>query len=120
MSYSVTITDKEGNVLHSNNPHGIIGGTYCSDSTELYLNITFNYRKHFVRGDVFGSEGIKSLNGLTVEEARPLISKAIFALGNDISPDYWEATEGNARLALLNLLGLTHLAPNDSIIKIGY
>lgn len=120
MSYSVTITDKEGNVLHSNNPHGIEGGTYSSESTELYLNITFNYRKHFVRDDVFGSDGIKSLNGLTVEEARPLISKAIFALDNDISSDYWEATEGNARLALLNLLGLTHLAPNDSIIKIGY
>ena len=119
MSYSVSITDKEGNVLHSNTPHGVKGGTYSSESTELYLNITFKYRIHFIRGDVFGSEGIKSLNGLTVEEAQPLLAKAIFALGNDVSVDYWEATEGNARVALLNLLGLTHLAPSGSIIRVG-
>lgn len=118
MSYDVTITNKEGKALHSNKPHGICGGTYGVNDTELWLNITSNYRKVFVLPHVLGKEGLWTINGKTVEEAQPILYKAISILADDEDSDYWAVTEGNVKKALINLLHLFHLAPLDGIIHV--
>lgn len=144
MSYSITIynrnTDK---VYETNQPHNIIGATYCPESMRLKLNITFNYKAFYMRPNVLGDVnneglpdeklGIKSLNYYTVPEARVKVFSAIQALkdrwldadGNP-APDvdkknrYWAATEANARQALINLLALLLLAPDDARIEVTY
>lgn len=120
MSYDVTIVDKSGESIYVDEPHGLFGGTYSPTSRELWLNITFNYGKIFSRKDVFGEGGIKNLIGMTVEEALPIVTKATSVLKEDYDEDYWTPTEGNVKKALMNLISLMKLAPNDGIIEIGY
>lgn len=79
-----------------------MGGT-----TELWLNITYNYGKHYHK--VFGDDGIRTIYGMTATESIPVIQAAIARLGDDVSDNYWEATEGNAKQALFNLLALAAL-----------
>ena len=89
------------------------GGTYAMyGTTELWLNVTYNYAKIFYREDVFGEEGIRSIYGKTGLESIPMLEKAIAALGNDVSSDYWEPTEGNAKRALINLLTMAKMRPD--------
>lgn len=77
----------------------MLGGT-----TELWLNITYNYSKIYRRDSVFGKDGIEIIFGKTGLESIPLLEKAINALGDDVSKNYWEATEGNAKRPLVQLL----------------
>ena len=94
-------------------PHFMRGGTYCvSGEPTATINITYNYSKHFDRvltpkaanhrlsKDDGCLHGIRSLYGYTGAESTPLLEKAIDQLGDDVSSDYWEATEGNAKKAL--------------------
>ena len=118
MSYDVTITDKNGEVLHCEEPHGCNGGTYCVNSTELWLNITSNYRKVFILPHVFGEKGLWTINGKSVKDAQPMLYKAIGVLGDDENSDYWVVTEGNVKKALIDLIHLLHLAPLDGIIRV--
>lgn len=101
MSYSVEIEDPEtGEVLETQQPHTIKGGTYCLGGTTcLELNITYNYSAFFQRPDVLGATdeekqlhdkdwisdhtGLNRLVGLTVAEAIPLVSSAIRVLKNE-------------------------------------
>lgn len=101
MSYSLEIQNPEtGEVLETEHPHNIIGGTYCLDgTTRLELNITYNYSAFFQRPEVLGAtdeekathddEWIKEHTGLhrlvdmTVAEAIPLVTSAIRALKNE-------------------------------------
>ena len=101
MSYSVEIQDPEtGEVLETQQPHTIKGGTYClGGTTYLELNITYNYSAFFQRPDVLGATdeekqlhdkdwisdhtGLNRLVGLTVAEAIPLVSSAIRVLKNE-------------------------------------
>ena len=62
--------------------------------------------------DVFGSAGIKSIYGMSGAESIPLIGKAIMALGDDVSADYWGATEGNAKSPLYQLLDMAKMRPD--------
>jgi hypothetical protein len=41
-----------------------------------------------------------------------VLANAIAALNDDVSSDYWEATEGNARKALIDLFSLACMAPD--------
>lgn len=106
MSYDVSIVDPvTGATLQSAHPHQLRGGTYCVGGTnELTLNITYNYSSHFYR--VLGERGIWGLHNLPVEGTLDLLAKAVLQLDDDVHPDYWMATEGNARAALQNLLVL--------------
>ena len=142
MSYDITIVDKDGNPVHSKKPHGIKGGTYCPESTELWLNITFNYSKIFKRNEVFGENGILCLQGMSVKDAIPIVQKAWRSLKEDneqcwkvkedengkiifegsIIPkptSYWDATDGNAKIAIGNLGELLEMAPEEATIEIG-
>lgn len=106
MSYDIDIIDqKTGSIAEVVNPHFVCGGTYALDGTkQLSLNITYNYGKHFYR--VLGEGGIRSIYGKKVYETLPILAKAVGELKDDVHPNYWEPTEGNARRALLDLITL--------------
>jgi hypothetical protein len=87
------------------------GGTYALGGiTELWLNVTFNYSKHYHK--LFGEEGIRELYGKTGAESIPILREGISKLKDDIDEDYWKATEGNAKRALCQLLAMAQLRPD--------
>ena len=47
----------------------------------------------------------------------PELERVIALLGNDVSDDYWKATEGNAKKALMSLLTMAKMRP-DAIIEV--
>lgn len=49
---------------------------------------------------------------MTGAESIPVLQKAIAALSDDVNPDYWEPTEGNAKRALCGLLAFAQLRPD--------
>ena len=112
MSYDVELVDPiTKKVLELSSPHFMRGGTYClSGNKELSLNITYNYSGHFYR--VLGEGGIRSLYGKTAADSIPILEGAVSKLGDDVSDDYWEPTEGNAKRALLQLLALAKMRPD--------
>ena len=112
MSYDIYLNDpttKETILFDA--PHDIAGGTMAlGGPREAGLNVTYNYGKHYYR--VFGEKGIRTLYGLTGAEAIPVLKQAIAKLKDDVSGDYWEATEGNAKKALGGLLIFALLRPD--------
>ena len=128
MSYDIELQDpitKE--TLHIDAPHHMRGGTYAiGGTTEASLKVTYNYGQHFRRvfGDsnvelnwfdkVFGGgeTGIRKLYGMTGAESIPVLESAISQLGDDVDPDYWKPTEGNAKRALTQLLALAKMRPD--------
>lgn len=123
MSYDINLLDPiSKNVIEINDAHFLRGGTYkLSGSTELSLNITYNYSKflHNVIQPKFTSSkdksGIRSLYGMTALDAIPILEAAISSLKNDVDEDYWKPTEGNTKRALNNLLTMCKMRP-DAII----
>lgn len=112
MSYDIRLCDpvtKE--TLEVDAPHHITGGTYkVGGNTECWLNITYNYADHFYR--VMGEKGIRTIYGMTGAESIPVLKEAVSKLGDDVSDDYWEPTEGNAKKALYGLLALAQMRPD--------
>ena len=92
-------------------PHQIRGGMYAVGGTsEAWLNITYNYASHFYR--VLGDKGIRTIYGMTGAESIPVLKAAADQLNDDVSEDYWEPTEGNAKRALFGLIALAQLRPD--------
>lgn len=154
MSYDIHITDQQGEPLHTAQPHHLYGGTFCLDTTELHLNITYNYAAFYYRAKTLGEStkvygdkpvdgclpvlreeygGIPGLAYLTIPQARERVLRAIQHLrdepldkhgkpyqGDPDMPatDYWAPHEANARCALVNLLQLLCLAPDNAKIQI--
>ena len=112
MSYDISLRSPDtGETIVLDETHNIAGGTYALGGTsECWLNITWNYGKHFRR--VLGEGGIRSIYGMTGEASLPVLRAGADALGNDVSADYWEATEGNAKRSILGLIALAELAPH--------
>ena len=114
MSYDISLVDpvtKE--ILESDSVHYIAGGNYVLGGTrKLELNVTWNYCKFYYGDKALGDDGIKSLDGMTGAESIPVLKKAISNLGDDVSPVYWDATEGNAKRALRGLLKLAQIRPD--------
>ena len=117
MSYDIELIDPvTGKVIELDATHMMRGGTYAMDgSKEASLNITWNYSTlyHCLFPEVpntFG--GIRSIYGMTGAESIPVLKKVINALGNDVSDDYWEPTEGNAKQALSMLLAFAQMRPD--------
>lgn len=112
MSYDIELLDpitKER--IDFDSPHFIEGGTYAEGgTTEAWLNITYNYSKYFY--EVLGDEGIRTIYGMTGAESLPILKAAANKLGNDINSDYWAATEGNAKRALLGLIAFAEMRPD--------
>lgn len=114
MSYDINLCDPVTHeTLELDQPHLIRGGTYAiGGTTELWLNVTYNYGKFYRREDVLGDEGIRTIYGMTGAESIPVLERAIAALGDDVSDDYWEATEGNAKRPLCQLLAFAQMRPD--------
>lgn len=119
MSYDCSLCDPvSGEVLELDEAHDMRGGTYCHGGTrQAWLNITYNYCRHYY-GTIDAERGLRSLQGKTGAESIPILKAAIDKLGNDVDPDYWKATEGNAKRALAQLLSLAQLRP-DGIWNVG-
>ena len=118
MSYDIYLKNPEtGDTVQLPEPHQIKGGTHClGGTTEAWLNVTYNYSGYFRA--VLGDEGIRSIYGMTAADSIPLLEEAAAKLDeNEEGPDedYWKATSGNARAALLNLIALARLAPPDAV-----
>ena len=123
MSYDINLLAPiTKNVIEIKDAHFLRGGTYkMGGSTELSLNITYNYSKilhQVLKPKSTPSDdksGIRSLYGLTALEAIPILEAAISNLKNDFDEDYWKPTEGNTKRALNNLLTMCKMRP-DAII----
>ncbi len=113
MSYDINLRDpvtKE--VLVVDFVHNIIGGTYMQGGdNRLWLNVTYNYAPHFYR-TIDPEKGIRFLYGKTGAESIPVLEKAIAKLASDVSKNYWDPTEGNAKQALNGLLAFAKLRPD--------
>ena len=114
MSYDISLRDPVTHaVLETEEPQFMRGVTYAMNgTTELWLNVTYNYSKIYYRPDVFGENGIRSIYGLTGAESIPVLQKAIKVLHDDASNDYWLPTEGNAKRALSQLLAMARMRPD--------
>ena len=120
MSYDICLKDpvtKE--TLQLDQPHHMKGGTYqLGGTTKAHLNITYNYSKCFAKvlpqrePDGYPPAGIRTIYGLTGAESIPVLKQAISQLGDDVTEDYWTATEGNAKRALSQLLALAYMRPD--------
>lgn len=111
MSYDIRLCDPVTHeTLEVDSPHLMAGGTYAlGGTTELWLNVTYNYARHY---RCLGERGIREIYGKTGAESIPMLKAAALRLGDDVSDDYWEATEGNAKRALLQLLAMARMRPD--------
>lgn len=111
MSYDIRLCDPVTHeVIEVDSPHLMQGGTYClGGTTELWLNVTYNYARRYGR---MGDRGIREIYGKTGAESIPILEAAAAGLGDDVNDDYWEPTEGNAKRALLQLLAMARMRPD--------
>lgn len=112
MSYDICLCDPvTKKTLEFSSPHTMAGGTYqLGGTTEAWLNVTWNYGKFYRR--VFGENGIRALYGKSGAESIGMLEKAISELGDDANGNYWEATEGNAKRPLIQLLAFARMRPD--------
>ena len=113
MSYDVYLNDSNtGEVVKFNEVHNVTGGTYAMFGTDkAWLNITYNYSDQFRK--VLGPKGIRIIYGMTGAESLNILTEAILKLNNDVDPDYWKSTEGNAKRALNGLLYFAACRPDE-------
>lgn len=131
MSYDIELVDQvTGETLELDDPHHMRGGTYAvGGTTRARLNITFNYAEQFRRvfvelpwprakapawlrdrgGPV---NGIRTIYGLTGAESLPVLDRAIDMLADNVDDDYWTATDGNVKRALVQLRALAAMRPD--------
>ena len=112
MGYDIELREPVGkNLIEFETEHYMRGGTYAVGGTrEAWLNVTYNYAKYYSR--VFGEKGIRTIYGMTGAESIPVIKAAMAQLKDDVSDDYWEPTEGNAKKALAQLLAFAQMRPD--------
>ena len=97
MSYDINIMRHDGTAVRLRKRHNCAGGTYALGGTrEAWLNVTYNYSAIFDR--LLGEDGIRTIYGMNIKQARPILEAAIAKLG-DAKPDadYWKACDGNAK-----------------------
>jgi len=113
MSYDIRLHDAETGVTTKlDEKHKWQGGTYQVGGSELAkFNVTYNYGA--ILHNVLPPQGIRTLYGLTGNESMPLLRKAIAELGDETSKDYWDATEGNVKVALIAMLNLACMCPDS-------
>lgn len=110
MSYDIYAKHKNGEDLVLPKKHNIKGGTYVYSGTdEAHLNITYNYSPFFYK-HLHHDQGLRYIYGKSVRETLGLLRSVILTLDDDVTEDYWEATEGNAKCALLGLYTIGELA----------
>ncbi|MEG2252933.1 MAG: hypothetical protein RSC98_07815 [Clostridia bacterium] len=112
MSYGIRLQDpvtKE--TILFDEPHDMRGGTYAIGGTrEAWLNITYNYTVHYLI--VLGERGIRTIYGMTGAESIPVLQAAADKLGDDVTKNYWDKTEGNAKRPLFQLIAMAQMRPD--------
>jgi hypothetical protein len=113
MSYDIELADPlTGAALELDAPHHMRGGTYAiGGCPTAALNITYNYAPHYYK-TICAEKGIRAIYGKTGAESIAILKSAIEQLGDDMHDDYWQATEGNAKRALTQLLALAQMRPD--------
>lgn len=113
MSYDVELLDPVTKTrIEFDAKHEIRGGTYLMGGcSEAWLNVTYNYASHFYRL-IDAEKGLRGLYGMTGAESVNVLKNAIAQLGDDVDPDYWKPTEGNAKRALCGLLAFAQMRPD--------
>lgn len=129
MSYDISLRDPVSNeVLEMDSPHMMAGGTYAvGGTTEMWLNVTYNYSRWYYKEYAFGEKGIRSIYGLSGAESIPVLKKAISGLestDDDLSYEeqkdfveygasgYWLPTKENALKPLYQLLAMAQMRPD--------
>ena len=64
--------------------------------------------------------GTRTLEGKTAAECVRVLTSVIPTMGNETTPDYWQATEWNAKMALVDLLTIAVAVPPDAICIVSY
>ena len=115
MSYDVDFCDPVSKkVIELDDLHFMRGGTYAIGGTkELTLNITYNYSENYSKHNF----SINDLDGKTALDVIPELERVIALLGDDVSDNYWDATDGNAKKALIQLLTMCRMRP-DALIGV--
>jgi hypothetical protein len=116
MGWDISLT-KDGKVLESKKSRVNHGSMLVFDengagSRSADMSITYNYSKIYYRDDILGPQGINGFNGKTAKETIPILKRAISNLKDDATDDYWEATEGNVKKALIPLLEFAEEFPD--------
>ncbi len=110
MSYTCRIINTDGSVtLVDYLPRGSVINLNPTYPAEAEFHITYNYGiifKKVIRG------GIGSFDGVYVKNTIKILQEAISNLKDDVSADYWEATEGNVKMALEGMLALAVQCPD--------
>lgn len=130
MSYDISLVDPvTRETLEVDEPHMMSGGTYqVGGTTELWVNITYNYAKWYYKDYAFGDNGIRSIYNLTGAESIPVLKKAIDGLVNSdeelstedmeryasqgILDGYWLGSRKNAIKPLYQLLAMAKMRPD--------
>ena len=113
MSYDIALSDPDtGETIKLDRKHQWKGGTYCMGGSELAeLNITYNYSEILER--VLGEAGIRALYGKTGSQSLEMLTAALKKLAEEPPDnDYWKATDGNVRMALIAVLDLATMCPD--------
>lgn len=134
MSYGISLVDpvtKE--TLEMDSPHQMKGGTFAlGGTTEMWLNVTYNYARWYYKDGVFPSkdgesQGIRTIYGMSGAESIPILKNAIRTLedlSEEISDDerkecekqgatgYWLPTRTNAIKPLYSLLAFAQMRPD--------
>lgn len=115
MSYDICLVDPVSkDTLTVESPHQMTGGTYAvGGTTELWLNITYNYSKYYY--EVYPDEGIRTIYGKSGAESIPLLENMIDKIsekGTETDSDYWKPTRGNAIRPLYQLIAMAKLRPD--------
>lgn len=113
MSYDITLryANDLDTTIDIGEPVGLKGNTYCPGGTELWYNLTYNYRPYFLT--IFGEDGIYTLNNLTGKQSLPIITKAMTIVSKfniTYSTDPWSPQWGDVFEVLRNLLNMAILA----------
>lgn len=129
MSFDLELHDPvTGETLETSQPHSMRGGTYAiGGTTEMWLNITYNYFPWYYKKYAFGERGIRAICGLSGAESIPIIQKAIKGLSEsreELSSEeiqkflnqgvtgYWMPTRENAIKPLYQLLAFAQMRPD--------
>ena len=116
MSYDISLRNPvTGETICIEDPHFMQGGTYqLGGTTELWLNITYNYAKYYY--SVYPENGIREIYGKTGAESIPMLNKMISDIvekeGKEVDSDYWKATPGNAIAPLYQLIAMAKMRPD--------
>ncbi len=111
MSYDVDLKNEDGSVCLLDRPHQEGGTIAMGGQHEASMSVTYNYSEHLYRV-IPGGEGLRGLHGRKASTTIPELATGIAQLLDNKDPDYWKATEGNVRHALVVLLAWAIAHPN--------